>query len=226
MSHEYPSSIEQAANLLDEVKPGWANQINIDELNMNEPTDCIIGQLYRQYDKGMLTLFGDNYKDESQQFDEIFGTHASSAEWTNQINQRLAKSDENNFVWALAQVKADKKVKLGTWQNWYLHKTLAGYLVNQNGDRVSVTELLAYSQLTGWVQCPSELMVAVGNTVKHKEGDKYLVSMTDINHFRLINMRTGNRWHPTYNLFPINDKFPLSKLVNENELEDFILVRE
>ena len=43
---------ENGAIFLDEVHPGWANEINIETLAIQNPCNCILGQLYGNYNKG------------------------------------------------------------------------------------------------------------------------------------------------------------------------------
>jgi hypothetical protein len=42
--------------LLDRSRPGWAAQINIGHLIMRSCNDCVLGQLYQSYSKGLLAL--------------------------------------------------------------------------------------------------------------------------------------------------------------------------
>lgn len=54
----YPSSVAQAAEILDKVLPGWYNDINTEILKMNSNQDCILGQLYGIAWKGHKAIFG------------------------------------------------------------------------------------------------------------------------------------------------------------------------
>lgn len=50
---------QQVANgvkFLNKVKPGWVNLINLDKLNMKNPNNCIIGQIYGDYCDVMKNL--------------------------------------------------------------------------------------------------------------------------------------------------------------------------
>ncbi len=51
-----PSSVANAAKLLDVELPGWANKIDVDSLDMREPNKCILGQLYNDYMIGIEKL--------------------------------------------------------------------------------------------------------------------------------------------------------------------------
>lgn len=48
--------VAQGAALLDQARPGWFNEINIEELNMATGDKCILGQLYGTYFYGMDVL--------------------------------------------------------------------------------------------------------------------------------------------------------------------------
>ena len=38
--------VERGAALLDDRRPGWFNEIDLDTLNIEMPGECVIGQLY------------------------------------------------------------------------------------------------------------------------------------------------------------------------------------
>lgn len=42
--------------LLDEVRPGWVDEIDLDRLNMYQGQDCVVGQLYGGYATGLEQL--------------------------------------------------------------------------------------------------------------------------------------------------------------------------
>lgn len=41
-----PDQVSAAAKSLDALRPGWAERINVDRLNMLSETSCVLGQLY------------------------------------------------------------------------------------------------------------------------------------------------------------------------------------
>lgn len=45
-SIECPEEIPEAAKILDRINPGWANAIDLFDLKMVCPDNCILGQLY------------------------------------------------------------------------------------------------------------------------------------------------------------------------------------
>lgn len=48
--------VNAGATLLDENRPGWANEIDLDILHLTSTTHCILGQLYREYMNGIEEL--------------------------------------------------------------------------------------------------------------------------------------------------------------------------
>lgn len=49
--------VKAGAALLDKERPGWANEIDVAELRMHDCDQCILGQIYRRFSKG-LDWFG------------------------------------------------------------------------------------------------------------------------------------------------------------------------
>lgn len=47
---------KRGAELLDEVLPGWADHINLDEFDMKSCCDCALGQLFGEYMEGRNRL--------------------------------------------------------------------------------------------------------------------------------------------------------------------------
>ena len=47
--------VRAGAAFLDEINPGWEKRIDLDRLNIAEPGDCILGQLYGSYLQGVHT---------------------------------------------------------------------------------------------------------------------------------------------------------------------------
>jgi hypothetical protein len=51
------SEVEAGMNLLDTYRPGWSNRINLDVLNVSNPTVCPLGQEYPGgYSQGVSSL--------------------------------------------------------------------------------------------------------------------------------------------------------------------------
>lgn len=46
----------RGAELLDEKYPGWANKVNYGKLRMMNSFDCVLGQVYGRYQRGMEEL--------------------------------------------------------------------------------------------------------------------------------------------------------------------------
>ena len=52
----YQPVVEDGAKLLDQKRPGWANEINTERLEMNDCQRCILGQLYHYFSVGVHVL--------------------------------------------------------------------------------------------------------------------------------------------------------------------------
>jgi len=50
------SAAYAGALLLDEERPGWENEIDVDQLDMGHGGHCILGQLYGGYSDGLIRL--------------------------------------------------------------------------------------------------------------------------------------------------------------------------
>jgi hypothetical protein len=46
--------VEAGAFYLDEHHPGWFEKINLDTLDLSKQCRCVLGQLYRDYDRGLI----------------------------------------------------------------------------------------------------------------------------------------------------------------------------
>jgi len=46
----------RGAEFMDRVRPGWFNEIRLDDLEMLSLKDCILGQIYGSYSRGLLTV--------------------------------------------------------------------------------------------------------------------------------------------------------------------------
>jgi hypothetical protein len=44
--------------VLDEMRPGWANVVDIDTLEMSYASMCILGHVYGSFDAGCMMLYG------------------------------------------------------------------------------------------------------------------------------------------------------------------------
>jgi cell shape-determining protein MreC len=93
--------INEAAKFLDEVKPGWALEINVEKLDMADGNNCILAQLYnRSYISGIsaLSLSAHNQS--------AFGPFASKTRWIEEIKQRT-NTPYNPVADAIANMRED-----------------------------------------------------------------------------------------------------------------------
>jgi len=90
------------AALLDEKLPGWAERINLDELELASCYRCVIGQLFSRHPlpaKGAFSPYGIGISaldivDESPSWYGFDGSDAASlnAEWRRVITERTARA--------------------------------------------------------------------------------------------------------------------------------------
>lgn len=45
-------NVRSGALLLDSWRPGWADEVNLKRLDMLDPNDCVIGQVFGDFDEG------------------------------------------------------------------------------------------------------------------------------------------------------------------------------
>lgn len=50
-------SVLRGAAVLDKVEPGWELKIDLAELNLSSGCQCVLGQVYGEYDEGCEVLF-------------------------------------------------------------------------------------------------------------------------------------------------------------------------
>lgn len=106
MTYDYPKSIKEAVALLDKVDSGWRKKVNLSKLAMDEPFNCILGQLYGSYETGMIKLFG--HTSPTWVKDDIFGIQASNKEWKKEIKM----SEPVDFYEALEAIKNGHHVQI------------------------------------------------------------------------------------------------------------------
>jgi hypothetical protein len=51
-------AVKNGASYFDAKKPDWALEINVEKLDLSSGSQCIIGQLYGQYDRKNLVELG------------------------------------------------------------------------------------------------------------------------------------------------------------------------
>lgn len=83
---------------LNKVNPDWIDEINLDTLNMGDPYDCLLGQLYGNYGHGLDDL--DIGNGMWYGFDVAAGPNSShtarelTALWVEKIGQLRAVPEE------------------------------------------------------------------------------------------------------------------------------------
>jgi hypothetical protein len=112
MTYAYPKTIKEAAELLDTAYNGWHTKIDVAKLRMTYNYNCILGQLYGTWEKGLERLFGMGYRDN----DGVFGSLSNVDSWKQEINERLNNKPKLiTFLEAMTTLYAGKKVKHKSW---------------------------------------------------------------------------------------------------------------
>jgi hypothetical protein len=52
----YAARVEAGAALLNEKRPAWIDEVDPDTLQIASVNDCVLGQLYEDYDRGLYIL--------------------------------------------------------------------------------------------------------------------------------------------------------------------------
>ncbi len=110
--HVIQDIVARGAELLDKAKPGWAEEIDMGELELSCPGHCILGQLFGDFCFGVDELCDAGLMEDSfaspygfdLSFDKVWDQNDNSydfglcgkqlydllqVEWIKQINQRL-----------------------------------------------------------------------------------------------------------------------------------------
>ena len=76
-------TIREAADILDEMVPGWYKKINLDTLDMGENKLCILGQVYGNYYNNPI-----NTRAKIEGWLNTLDCDASRSEWATEIVKR------------------------------------------------------------------------------------------------------------------------------------------
>jgi|GEM_PF-4124044 len=84
--------VKSGAELLDAMNPEWFIKVSTKKLQMNNPCQCVIGQLYKTYNLGLAALGVDRYleREIDYGFDSHVGTASLTVHWQREIEARLA----------------------------------------------------------------------------------------------------------------------------------------
>lgn len=55
---DIPGRVAHGVSLLDEKRPGWWQRIDLDDLDVNDCSECVIGQLFAGFVEGATSLIG------------------------------------------------------------------------------------------------------------------------------------------------------------------------
>jgi len=60
MEENYAENVKRGADLLDEKRPGWREEIDLATLDLVDGDYCIMGQIFGSYETGLSFLWGIN----------------------------------------------------------------------------------------------------------------------------------------------------------------------
>lgn len=84
--------VNRGVAFLNECVPGWKDKISVDRLNLHDPYNCVLGQLFGEYGKGVDKLNIDTIKKRT-----LLGfTEASGPDYTT-FHPRLTKVWKNKI---------------------------------------------------------------------------------------------------------------------------------
>jgi len=89
---ELTSAAHEGALLLDEKRPGWENEIDVDQLDMGSYKSCVLGQLHHgDYSKGLGQLGIDSFGDDARLGFDNFLLRAPSGSTREALYQALTE---------------------------------------------------------------------------------------------------------------------------------------
>lgn len=148
--------IEELGQLLDKDMPGWFNKINLDKLNMHEPKNCILGQVYGDYFDGKMKLLKND-----AQYINITCSNTHLKQWKTYVQKRIKENKmASDWNWACQQMLNGKKVFRLDWKHksdvlyWYTPIPSNNYSAikwyDQNGKTGIVELAVGCIQATDW----------------------------------------------------------------------------
>lgn len=90
--YKFPTTVEQAAKILDSANPEWFNKVDVDRILPSYAWGCVIGQSFgcagnESFEQVMFGLFGKKYKDNADE-DNVFDCDFFVNEWRAEIMKR------------------------------------------------------------------------------------------------------------------------------------------
>jgi hypothetical protein len=93
MTDELSTRVRRGVRLLDREKPGWERKIDLDRLDLGHTCNCVLGQVYGNYDRALYELDGDvAERPENFGFDDDNLLYRTLTDrWRGFIRRRLAR---------------------------------------------------------------------------------------------------------------------------------------
>lgn len=98
MTYNYPTTIQEAANILDKIQPDWFEKIHISTLRMDHINRCVLGQTFGEWNRGMCN-FALGAEDSYKFLDDyIFGHRADVEVWKYEVTERRFNKLNNQAI--------------------------------------------------------------------------------------------------------------------------------
>lgn len=188
MKYQQPTTVAEAAKILDKDRPGWENLIDINKLDLNDPYECILAQIYGNYSTGYKSLFDDNpYGTETA---KLFSLVKFTNSWKQEINNRLMNTTKLSLIEALEILK--KGGKIVSSNNFIIHYD--GHAFKDSYG--NAYDLLNYYHVFSWKKHELKFDdLKPGDKFHFIEVDdsssKYIYLKT-VNDKQYVNLNTGN----------------------------------
>lgn len=157
-------SVENAAKFLDSVKPGWENLIDLDKLDMQSSTNCVLGQVYADNvdnERGYFWAL-DNVVD-AEEYDNEFCGYTNK--WKDQVRKRMNTVNNPNIWNDLRNILNGNNVE----------DDLKAYIRSKNPQKVTISftvnedEVDVYKTRVGHYVVPADGSIPVNVSEPFKE---------------------------------------------------------
>jgi hypothetical protein len=112
----YPSTVKEAAQVMDRIAPGWETKVSSDRLRMRMDGEDLLSQVFGSFNKGVSKFA---HVPKNAENDKVFGSNTVDRWWKRAITARLQRR-------AKANGKAETNSHASNVEFGSLRVTLAG----------------------------------------------------------------------------------------------------
>lgn len=91
-------TVREWAAVLDQVRPDWHERIDLDKLDLNLYSKCVLGQVFDSYGNGRLALADALYVDPFDLNMQVFDREPFRDEWEHEIRARQLNNGERSYT--------------------------------------------------------------------------------------------------------------------------------